>query len=505
MKLKLLFTSDIHGYILPTDYIEKEEKNIGLSKLSTLIGEERDDNTILIDLGDFIQGSVLAEYIYEIKNVSYFSEILNTIGYDVGVLGNHGFNFGKDYVKKFINQCNFPYLSANIKEDEKDFAKEYEIIEKNGIRVGIIGLSTQYIKNWELEKNIKALTFIPAFDKAKELVLKLRDRVDVLVVAYHGGFEKDLESGKILDPNVGENEGYKILKQIPGIDVILTGHQHRKLSQVVDNVAICQPGYRGEFLGKVEISLDSDKKILDKNVSLLDSRFVKEDEKIKNKFYFMDDKMSSWLNEVLGYGDDFLINDANYARIHGHSYPNLVNEVQLENSGADISSTALFLIDSPGLNKTITRRDILNNYPYNNTLAIIEISGRELKEALILNSMYFVKKDSNIQINEDYLYPKLKCYNYDFYYGIDYIYDLNKPKEDRLVSLKYKGRDVEDDDKFKLVTNQYRALGGGDYWMFKNKKIIKSIDKPVNRMIIDYIKEKKHLKANKRLNFKIIS
>ncbi|MSS78523.1 bifunctional metallophosphatase/5'-nucleotidase [Anaerococcus sp. WCA-380-WT-2B] len=504
MKIKLLFTSDLHGYIFPTDYISKEEKNIGLSKLSTIIEEEKDENTLLIDLGDFIQGSVLAEYVYESSNISYLANILNTIGYDIGVLGNHGFNYGKDYVKKYMKSCNFPYLCANIKENGKDFAKEYEVIEKNGIKIGIIGLSTQYIKNWELEDNIKDLFFESAFEKAKELSEKLRDKVDILVIAYHGGFEKDLETGEITDTNIGENEGYKILKEIPGIDVILTGHQHRKLSQIIDDVAICQPGYRGEFLGKVEILLDDDKNIINKEVSLKDTRFVEENKLIKEKYSYIEESMADWLNEELGVGDDLRILDTNYARFHGHPYPNFVNKVQLENSDADISSTSIFLMEAPGLGKNITRRDILNNYPFNNTLAVIEINGRELKEALCLNSMYFIKKNGNFEVNESYLKPKIKCYNYDFYYGIEYIYDLNKSLNQRLVSLKYKGKEVKDDDKFKLVTNQYRALGGGDYWMFKGKEIIYSVDKPINRMLIDYVKREDYIKADRKINFKFI-
>lgn len=504
MEIKLLFTTDLHGYIFPTDYISKEEKNIGLSKLSTIIDEEKDENTILIDLGDYIQGSVLAEYVYESYNASYFASILNDIGYDIGVLGNHGFNYGKEYVKDFMKECRFPYLSANIKENGKNFAKEYEIIEKKGVKVGIIGLTTPYIKNWELEENIKDLSFYSAFDTAKSLVKKLRDEVDILVIAYHGGFEKDLETGEITDYNFGENEGYKILKEIPGIDVILTGHQHRNLAQILDGVAIAQAGYRGEFLGKVEISLDNDKNIIDKKASLRDTRFVDENKSLKEKFSFMEDKMADWLNEKLGYGDDLKIFDTDYARFHGHPYLNLVNKVQMENSNADISATSIFMMDSKGLPKEITRKDVLNNYPYNNTLAVIEITGSELKEALKLNSMYFVIKNGNIEVNESYLKPKVKCYNYDFYYGIDYVYDLNKPLNERLVSLKYKGEDVKDDDKFKLVTNQYRALGGGDFWMFKDKEIIYSVDKPINRMIIDFIKREDYIKLDRKTNFKFI-
>lgn len=446
----------------------------------------------------------MADYVCEENNRKYFAQIQNHCGYDISVLGNHDFNYGKDYLKDHIRNCNHTFLSANIKEDGKDFLKEYEIIEKEGIKVGIIGLTTPYIKNWELDENIKNLSFEPAFLKAKELVGKIRDRVDLVVLAYHGGFENDLKTGELLDKNIGENEGYKILKNIEGIDVILTGHQHREIAGNVDGVTLVQAGYGGKYLGCVDIEVDKDKKIIEKTPKLFDLKFVDQDKKIVEKFSYMEDRMSSWLNEDLVKADDLKILDTDKARFDGHPYLNLVNKIQLHYSGADISSTSLFLMDSPGLSGRVKRRDVLRNYPYNNTLAVISINGRELREALIENSMYFLNKGGQVVVNDEYIYPKNKCYNYDFYYGIDYVIDLNKSKEDRLLSLKYKGKDVKDDDKFSLATNQYRALGGGGFWMFKAKKIKKSIKTPINRLIISYLKELKYLKRDDKRYFKYV-
>src|SRR5690625_1748286 len=142
MNIRLLFTSDVHGFIFPRDYKDKEEKNLGLCKLSSLIKEKRDENTILIDLGDYIQGSLLADYVYEKDNRKYFASIQNYICYDIGILGNHDFNYGKDFLKDHIKSCDHRFLASNIKENGKNFLKEYEIIEKNGIKIGIIGLTT---------------------------------------------------------------------------------------------------------------------------------------------------------------------------------------------------------------------------------------------------------------------------------------------------------------------------------------------------------------------------
>lgn len=378
-------------------------------------------------------------------------------------------------------------------------------MKKKSIKIAIIGITTQFIKNWELEENIKGLKFEPAKKTLEKYVNLLKDKVDAIVCAYHGGFERDLYSNDFLDFNIGENEGFDILKNVKDIDVLLTGHQHRKIADVIDNVAIIQPGYRGESLGKIELEFDENKNIIGKTSELLGLENILINKEIENKYSYINNEFSSWMNEIIGIADDKLrIDDADDARLFGHAYANFVNEVQLYYSNADISATSIFLNDSKGISSEVTRKDILSNYPYTNTLAVIEVTGKELKEVLCQNSMYFVVKDDQISVNQDYLHPKPKYYNYDFYYNIDYVIDVSKRKEDRIVSLSYKANIIKDDDKFELVTNQYRALGGGDFDTFKGKKILRTYESPINNLMIDYIREKKMIIANNKKNFRFI-
>ena len=121
-----------------------------------------------------------------------------------------------------------------------------------------MGITTQYISHWESEEHIKGLKFVSGYDVLSKLAKKLRPQVDILCAMYHGGFESDPLTGEETEPHTGENEGYKILTQIPEIDVFLTGHQHRRLNLVTRNTAIVQPGYRGEAVGKVVIDFDKD-------------------------------------------------------------------------------------------------------------------------------------------------------------------------------------------------------------------------------------------------------
>lgn len=379
-------------------------------------------------------------------------------------------------------------------------------MERKGIKIGIIGLTTQYIKNWELEENIEGLDFLPAKDICQKFVKELKDQVDLMVVAYHGGFEKDLYTGEVLDTNIGENEAYDILKTVDDIDVLLTGHQHRQIADVVDGVCLAQPGKFGEYVGKIDIEFDEEKNIIRKSSELLDLKDIEVDSYLYNKYSYIEDDLDKWMLEEIGRSEgDFRIRDSFLARLEGCPYANFVNKVQLKNSGAQISSTALFLMDPPGLDEKITRKNVLNNYPYANTLAVLEVTGKDLKEALAKNSMYFILDDGgNIIVNPAYLDPKPKHYNYDFYYGIEYTIDLRKKEKDRVVSLTYNSKIVKDTDTFELVTNQYRALGGGDFPMYSKDKIIRTYDVAVNHLLLEEIKEKQVIKTDETKNFRII-
>lgn len=510
MNIRLLFTSDVHGYIFPTDYISEGEKDLGLMKVSSLIKryKKEDPDTLVLDLGDYIQGSILAQYLFEEKNdPKFLMNIKDELAYDLQVVGNHEYNFGLDYLKRAVDSSKIPTMSANIlKEDGKPLYKPYTIIEKKGIKIGIIALTTQYIKNWELEENIKGLKFISAKEVCENYVDLIRDQVDLLVVCYHGGFEKDLYTREVLDTNEGENEGYDILKNVPGIDLLLTGHQHRKIADIVDGVGVIQAGKFAEFVGKVDVEFDQDKNIINKNLELLDLVGEEVDQELYQKYSYIIPKLDKWMHEEIGQTDgDMKIYDSFEARQKGCAYANFVNQVQLEKSKAQISSTALFLMDPPGFEQRITRKNVLNNYPYANTLAVLKISGKDLKDALAKNSMYFIlDENGNVIVNPSYLEPKPKHYNYDFYSGIEYVIDLSKDEENRVVSLTYNSKIVKDTDTFELVTNQYRALGGGDFPMFSKDKIIKTIDVPVNELMIEKIRQKEVIKADFTKYFKLI-
>ena len=239
MKLTILSTSDIHGYIYPTDYKQRnQDLPFGLLKINSIIKEIKANETdpvLVIDNGDFLQGSPLTYYTAkQTKQPAFYTSILNDIGFDAGVLGNHEFNYGKEYLTEALMTLDHPILCANILNDQGQaaFGKPYELFTFDNLTVAVLGLTTQYIPNWEQPASIAGLSFQSAVTCAQEYVPKLQELADIIIVSYHGGFEKDLITDDPTEALTGENEGYELLKRIPGIDVLLTGHQHREIAAV---------------------------------------------------------------------------------------------------------------------------------------------------------------------------------------------------------------------------------------------------------------------------------
>ena len=265
--LNILLTSDIHGTVYPIHYQDNSKAEIGLAKISTLIKKERSKNrnVLLIDNGDFIQGTPFTYHYatYENNKKNPMSLLANYLRYDAAVIGNHEFNYGMDVLNNVISTANFPYLSANIldKNSKKPyFGKPYTIkhIESN-IKIAILGATTHYIPNWEQPHHIKDLQFEDALETTKIWVSYIHEheKPDLLVVAYHGGFERDLQTGEPTEVLTGENQGYAMCHEIEGIDILLTGHQHREIAHtVINGVTVLQTGCNGHFVGKVTITFE---------------------------------------------------------------------------------------------------------------------------------------------------------------------------------------------------------------------------------------------------------
>lgn len=518
MKLTILATSDLHGYIEPTNFGSTgQNQPFGAAKAATIIENIRNEATgpvITIENGDFIQGSPLSYYIAketESGDPAALTAVANAIPYDLGILGNHEFNYGLSYLQKAINAYNYPIICANIVDNNGDtvFGKPYIILKKAGIKIAILGLTTSYIPNWEHPSHIEGLHFLDIVATAKNYLPKLRELADVVIVSYHGGFEKDLSSGEPTEALTGENAGYKLLHEVPGIDALVTGHQHRMLAEVVNGVPVIQPGYRGEFVGQISLEITSDKNGIQIGKAipkLLPTKAAKPNKTVLTKIAPIAKQVENWLDQKLGQvSGDMRISDPNNARIKEHPYIEFINRVQMEASKANISGTALFNNEGTGFGASITMRDVVTNYIYPNTLAVLKITGQDLKEALERSASFFELKENNeIGINPTFIAPKPQYYNYDMYEGIDYTIHVSQPIGERVSPIIYQGKPLQANDVIEIVINQYRAVGGGDYHMFDASKIVREVQIDMSELIADYLKKHPLIEATVNHNFQVI-
>lgn len=516
-ELTILYTSDVHGNAMPILYGTNEPADIGLAKYASVVKEERKhtENLILIDNGDLIQGTpLMTHYVKEhTEKENPMTGIMNRIGLDAAVLGNHEFNFGAKVLENAVMQSAFPWLSANIIDEatgKPRFGDPYLIKTlPNGIRAAIIGVTTHYIPNWESADHIKGLSFQDSFEALKEWVAYIHrtEKPDILIASYHGGFERDLETGEPTEPLTGENQGYQMCEQIPGIDVLLTGHQHRWLEGRINDVLVLQPGNNGQAYGKVNIKLGKDSNgwtVLDKKGKLHTFENVASDPEIIEYMESLESSVQNWLDQPIGHiRGNMAINDPLEARIRKHPFIQFIQNVQTDESGADISVTSLLNNTSSGFGETVTMRDIVSNYMYPNTLAVLELTGSDIKAALEKSAEYFTVSDGKIAVTPAYIAPKPQHYNYDMWEGIDYSIKVGNPPGSRVENITHNGEPLDCNRKYHVVLNNYRANGGGNYDMFKNKPVIREIQKDAVEMIREYFEQHPIVEATVNNNFKV--
>lgn len=515
MQVSIISTSDVHGYFRADDFRRPlQNDGLGLTRAATVIETLREqaapeDVIITIENGDFIQGSPLTNYIEKVDQsaVSLYDDLAETIGYDVRILGNHEFNYGRDYLERVLGQ-NDLLLNANVLDEtsgEPFIGRPYTIIERGGVKVGVIGLITKYVPNWEQPANIHGLTFADPVEVATRYVDELRPQVDVLVLAYHGGFAEDLETGEPLERLTGENQGYQLL-QIPGVDAVVTGHQHRTLAAVINHVATTQPGYRADQVGLMTLTLNDERQITSRDAQLIATAVFPENDAVKAVVEPVHVATNHWLDTAVGHvGHNMQVTNHFEARLHSHPFNALVNQVQMNATQTTIANTALFNNEVKGLADEVTLRDIMTNYIYPNTLVVEKLTGQDIKDALEVNARYFVLDDNGQPtVNPAFLEPKVEHYNYDVWSGIDYTFDLRRREGERVIEVLVDGEPIELAGEYEVAMNNYRAGGAGNFASFSLDKVVREVQRETADLIGDYIMSHPDIKIDQPTNFHVI-
>ncbi|USS86095.1 bifunctional metallophosphatase/5'-nucleotidase [Fructilactobacillus cliffordii] len=516
MKLTILTTSDTHGFLAPTNYVKPHANQpFGLEKAATILKREQEKSEyhLTLDDGDFLEGSPLAYYQAEVEKAvapTAINAAFNSIEYDFGTVGNHEFNYGQEYLKNAIAGSQRQFVSANIlnADGTPAFGDPYAIKTFGDLKVAVLGLTTQSVDAWENQASIHNLKFISALEAAQKYVPEMREKADVVVVLYHGGFERDLSDGKPNDKIDGENEAYAIMQQVPGIDVMATGHQHRALAGKLFGIPYVQPGHRGSYVGRIQLDLERVNgryQVQKSHQKLIKTGDAKPDATTADSFTATEANVEKWLALPLAHIDGSMTYDDPFqVRLHGSAFVNFIQKVQMETMGCDVSATALFSNEARGFENPITMRNIITNYVYPNTLSLLEITGADLKAALEKTAEYFTIKNDQIIVDPKYHHPKIRDYNYDMYAGIDYTIKVSNPIGKRVINPTYHGKPVTNKMKLKIVLNTYRAVGGGHYPMYSEDKVIRYDTITMSNLIAKYLQKHPEVKADHTRNFKVI-
>ena len=518
--LRILVTSDVHGKIYSHSYSDGSVKPYGLFKLARIINTLRRDNTVLIDNGDTLEGSPL-QFRHMIlgrgedaTKPSPITRIMKAMGYDFINLGNHDFDYGKKVLANHIVESGAKCITANIKTKEGDVlgealpANPRIDITVGGKRISLFGLITQVTPRWEKAENVSELDFIDAFERAKEIceAIKREGKSDYTICIYHGGFEKDPETGEYICDDNGENQGYKMLEEIDGMDVLITGHQHRVFSGKKGEVAYVQPGMDGTHLACIDINLETGLTEA-KLISVDDYDCVagdQDEDDVSALMALIEDEEAEcqlWLDQVIGVSKidlripgekevlDYGLANGYEAFIRAYK-PQLItflNRIQMKATGGAISSSSLFF-GARGFGERITMRDLLSTYVFPNTLTVKKVTGRILREYLEKNmEFWFVDENGKIGISREYEEPIKQYFNYDLLDGVEYTAKISNPLGERIVSLTRQGEEIKDDQVYEIVLNNYRASGGGDFSMLGDAPVVLEDTTNMVDLMWDYI------------------
>ncbi|GHU25735.1 hypothetical protein FACS1894172_17770 [Spirochaetia bacterium] len=519
IEVTIIGTTDVHGNVWGFSYEDdKETANSGFARIATYVDSLRsaNANVVLIDNGDTVQGTIMTDDIYNKQDGPHpvFSA-MNLMGYDAMILGNHEFNFGKELVDRSRRLANFPILSGNLTlADGSPYTPGYTIVNKAGVKIGIIGLTNPDSPRWDGEK-VDPFRFEAVGPAARRIIDQIKDQVDVIVVSAHVGFFPEYDEA-------GGSDGAQAITQLcPDVDVLLIGHAHVPVNQTIGTTVVGAVPNNGRQVVRFDLTLDGNKNILDRRISLVDmqafepSQALRADPVVKMAHERTRAFIAGGAPNEDGTisGGIFGIAAADFqpkneirgipqGKLEDTAVIDLINKVQLLYSGADVSAAALFQDTSDILAGPINYGTIFNIYKFDNTLYTVEVTGSELKAFMEWSAEHYnTWKPGDISISFN---PDVPGYRYDMFMGVDYEIDLSKPSGQRIVNVMYKGAPLQDDQRLILAVNNYRYSSG-----LKSYKLAagtRNWESPnsIRDMLVEYIKDQGTVQPEIDNNWRII-
>lgn len=487
VEFSIVETSDVHGNYFPYDFINAKPGEGSLSRISTFVKQLRqkkgNHRVLLVDNGDILQGQPSAYYYNYVDTTGAHlcARMLNDMGYLCATLGNHDVETGHAVYDKWMDECGFAVLGANVykRSEQRPYLTSYIQEEVDGVRIAVLGLITPTIPQWLPEYLWANLDFKDATETAKRIVPIMRRaaKADVVVVLIHSGVGPEHSQSRMLD-----HCAYQIAEQVPDVDVVFCGHDHRVANREILNdstqqkVLVLNPGANAMRVAQADftLGLDAKGKVVKKQIKgkVVDIKEQTPDQEFLNKFQKDFEAVKQYTSQVIGYNKTNL--DTRESFFGPSPFVDYIHSIQLAATGADISFAAPLSFDAAIPAGPIKMADLFNLYKYENQLLVLQLSGQEIKRYLeesysIWTNQMQSPEDHILLFRPDFekaLEPwqrlQHSSYNFDSAAGLNYTVDVRKPKGEKVTILSMADGTAFDLQKqYRVAVNSYRANGGG--------------------------------------------
>lgn len=485
-KIKIIFTTDVHGFYFPYDFRHARWCKGSLQRVHGYVAQQCKENptgTILIDGGDMLQGEPTSYYFNFVAREGHHrvADICNYIGYDVAVVGNHDIETGHEVFDSYVDSCNFPVLGANVvnTETNEPYFQPYTILRRGGVKIAVIGFITAAIPQWIPHQIWSDMKFEGVKESAEKWVKKVQEteKPDYIIGLFHSGMSEGIETELYK-----ENEVRDVAEQVAGFDIILYGHDHSSNIEQIANpegkkIWCLNPGCHAISVAEVDVTFDIDEKdnVLDKQTEAKIQYIggLRNTNTIEYMRIFMKDfqAVKKYAEEKIGvFANRIDIQDAYFG---SSAYIDLIQELQLFISGADISFSAPLFFNASIEAGEVSISNLFDISRFEDHLFTLEMTGKEIKDYLEMSYGGWINQmksadDLMLQIAPMKNKPDMMgfanfIFNFDSAAGIKYEVDVRKPVGERInIFCMDDGQPFDMEHKYIVAMTAYRANGGGE-------------------------------------------
>ncbi|MEO0576746.1 MAG: bifunctional UDP-sugar hydrolase/5'-nucleotidase [Pseudomonadota bacterium] len=468
----ILFTNDVESAYDPVEAFWLDDVDMigGIAEMTTLIESLRvsEPNVFLFDAGDIFTGALA-----KLTQGRLAFELMTTMDYDAMAIGNHEFEYGVEIFEWQKNRVAFPVLGANFFYAGTDhpFAQAHAIIERDGIRIGVIGIMGQDARTAIIPSYIAALDVRDPVAAVQKSVDEIRDDVDLVVLLTHQGKTAPMQTDAESDPRLQRDidADIRLAGAVSGVDVLLAGHADAGTPEPVvhpeTGTLIMQTYGQGTHLGFLQLTLDANTR----KITTVDGKLLP----VLSNELAPDPRIVAKLNAYRGRYGDIMTRVGSTAAplirryIEESDMGNLFADIFRAKTGADIG-----FVHAGSLRKDIAAGDVklvdvLDAYPFVDDVVVKRISGDQLRRII----------EQSLTLERGLLQVS----------GLDITYDLSRPLYQRIVSLRFDGADVDPSDTFTVAAPNFLTEGGDLFDAFTESDVISNAGK-VSDVIVQYFR-----------------